>query len=82
MLRFLKTLRTILLVSGGISLLLGLLAGGAALLSAIERFQQGRGMFFADAEAFGLLALIFCVLGACSLIVAERITRQIHRLKT
>ncbi len=82
MLRFLKILRICLLVGGGISLLLGLLAGGAALLSAIERFQQGRGLFFADAGAFGLLALIFCILGACSLIVAKRIARQIHKLET
>jgi hypothetical protein len=81
MLRFLKILRICLLVSGGISLLLGLLSGGASLLSAIERFQQGRGLF-ADAEAFGLLALICCTLGAFSLIVGKRIARQIHKLET
>ncbi len=82
MLRFLKILRIGLMVSGGISLLLGLLAGGASLLSAIERFQQGRGLLFADAEAFGLLALICCTLGAFSLIVGKRIARRIHELET
>ncbi len=81
MLRFLKILHTVLLIGGGISLLLGLLAGGAALLSAVQRFQQGRGLYFADAEAFGLLALIFCILGATSLIIAKRMTKQIHKLE-
>ncbi len=79
---FLKILRICLLVGGGILLLLGLLAGGASLLSAIERFQQGRGLLFADAEAFGLLALICCTLGAFSLIVGKRIARYIHKLGT
>lgn len=82
MLRFLKILRTCLLVSGGISLLLGLLAGAAALLTEIERLQRGHGLLFADAEAFGLLALICCTLGAFSLIVGKRIARQIHKLET
>ncbi len=82
MLRFLKTLRTLLIISGGMSLLLGLLAGGAALLSTIERFQHGHGLLYVDVEVFGLLALIFCVLGACSLIVAKRIARQIHRIES
>ncbi len=79
MLRFLKILRTSLLVSGGISLLLGFLAGAAALLSKVQRSQPGHGLFFADDEVFGLIALICCVLGVFSLIVAKRIARHLQK---
>ena len=79
MLRFLNIIRTMLLIGGSISLLLGLLSGGAALLSSIDRVQQGHGLLFADVEIFGLLALICCVLGAFSLIVAKRLAKRTHQ---
>jgi len=79
MYRFLNFIRTMLLIGGGISLLLGLLSGGAALLSSIDRVQHGRSLLFADVEFFGLLALICCVLGAFSLIVAKRLAKKMHQ---
>jgi hypothetical protein len=80
MLRFLNIIRTMLLTGGSISLLLGLLSGGAALLSSIDRVRHGHGLLFADdVEIFGLLALICCVLGAFSLIVAKRLTKRMHQ---
>ncbi len=81
MLPFLKTLRMVLVIGGSASLLLGFLSGAAALLSWVERFRRGPGLLFADAEVFGLLALICCVLGAFSLIVAKRIARRINKIE-
>ncbi len=79
MLRFLNIIRTMLIIGGSISLMLGLLSGGAALLSSIDRVRHGHGLLFADVEIFGLLALICCVLGAFSLIVAKRLTKRVHQ---
>ncbi len=81
MVRFLKIIHTLLLIGGGISFILGLLSGGAALMSSLDRVKHGRGLLVADVEFFGLLALICCVLGAFSLIVAKRIARRLHKGK-
>ncbi len=71
-----------LLAGGGIMLLLALLSGGAALLSILDRVKHGHGLLYADVEFFGLLALICCVLGAFSLIVARRIASRMDKDKS
>ncbi len=76
---YLKAISLALSIGGGILLLLGLLAGGASLMTSLERLQHGTGPLFADGEFFGLLALICCVLGAISLIVAKRLRRIMQR---
>lgn len=45
----------ILALSGGTLLVIAFLAGGAAILSLIERLQQGFGLLFADVELFGFV---------------------------
>jgi uncharacterized membrane-anchored protein len=75
---FLKLLNAALLIGGSISLLLGLIAGGAALLSSVDRVHRGWGLLSADVEVFGLIALICCVLGGFSLIIARRIGRRLR----
>jgi len=74
-------LRAGLLLGGGAMLLIGFLFGGAALYWTVERVWHGRSAIVADFEVFGVLALICCVLGAFSLIVARRIARQLEQDK-
>jgi len=76
---FLKILRVGLLAGGGAMLLIGLLSGGAALLSSVDRLRFGGAPLAGDVGIFGLLALVCCVLGAFSLIVARRIARQMEQ---
>jgi len=77
----LKIISMVLFICGACMLLLALLSGGAALMASVERFQHGRSHLFDDVEFFGLLALICCVLGAFSLIIAKRIARRLHQNK-
>jgi hypothetical protein len=68
-----------LLICGALMLLLGMISGGASLLALVERHRHGSGLMFADVEFFGLLALVCCVLGVFSLLVAKRIGRFLQK---
>lgn len=59
---------------GGLLLLTALVFGGASILSLLERVQYGPGLLFADAEFFGLIALIAVVLGAAVLCTARKLS--------
>jgi hypothetical protein len=76
---FVRVIRTILFIAGGILLLLGMLSGGAALLASFNRIQQGLGTGPQESERFGLMALVCGSLGACSLIIAKRLGRKMDR---
>jgi len=68
-----------LLICGALMLLLGMISGGASLVALLERRSHGPGIMFADVEFFGLLALVCCVLGIFSLLVAKRIGRHLQK---
>jgi hypothetical protein len=61
-------------IVGGLLLLITLVFGGASILSFLERVQHGRGLFFADVEFLGLMALITAILGAGILFVAKKLS--------
>ena len=67
-----RTISIGLRIVGGLLLLIGLVSGGASILSFLERVQHGPGLFFADVEFFGLIALIAAVLGAATLFAARK----------
>ena len=61
-------------VVGSLLLLFALVFGGASILALIARVQHGRGLFFADVEFLGLLAVVAAVLGAATLFIAKRLS--------
>ena len=61
-------------IVGGLLLLIALVFGGASVLALIARVQHGRGLFFADVEFFGFIALIAAILGATTLFVAKKLS--------
>ncbi len=61
-------------IMGGLLLLIALVFGGASLLAFIERVQHGRGLFFADVEFLGLVAVIAVIFGAALFFVAKRLS--------
>jgi hypothetical protein len=63
-----------LCIVGGLLLLIALVAGGASILSLLERAQHGPGLLFADVEFFGMIALIAALLGAAMLFVARKLS--------
>lgn len=77
--QMLKIIFKWLVISGALMLLLALLSGGAALVASFERIRLGQGHVSANAGFFGLLALICCILGAFSLLIARRIANHLHQ---
>jgi hypothetical protein len=61
-------------IVGGLLLLVALVAGGASILSLLERLQHGPGLLFADVELFGFIALIAVILGAATLFAARKLS--------
>jgi hypothetical protein len=61
-------------IAGGLLLLIAVVAGGASILSLLERIQHGPGLMFADVEFFGLIALIAVILGAATLFAARKLS--------
>ena len=59
-------------IVGGLLLLVGLVSGGASVLSLLERLQHGPGLLFADVEFFGFIALAAVILGAAVLFAAKK----------
>jgi len=68
-----------LFLSGALMLLLALLSGGGALMASYDRIQHREGHISASAGSFLLLALLFSVLGAFSLMTARRIARYLSQ---
>ena len=62
----------ILAFVGGILLVIALLSGGASILSLIERRQHGPGLFFADVESFGFIALVCALTGGLAIFGARK----------
>jgi hypothetical protein len=61
-------------IVGGFLLLIALVAGGASILSLIERAQHGRGLLFADVELFGFIAAIAVILGGGILFASKKLS--------
>ncbi len=61
-------------VVGSLLLLIALVFGGASILALIARVQHGRGLFFADVEFLGLVAVIAVIFGAAMLFIARRLS--------
>ena len=61
-------------ILGGLLLLIALVSGGASILALIARVQHGRGLFFADVEFLGLIALAAAILGAAMLFAAKKLS--------
>ncbi len=61
-------------VVGSLLLLIALVFGGASILALIARVQHGRGLFFADVEFLGLVAVIAVIFGAATLFIAKRLS--------
>ena len=61
-------------IAGGLLLLIALVAGGASILSLLERIQHGAGLLFADVEFFGFIALIAGILGVATLFAAKKLS--------
>jgi len=59
-------------IVGGLMLLVALVSGGASILPLLERAEHGPGLFFADVEFFGFMALMAAKLGAAILFVAKK----------
>ena len=66
-------------IVGGLLLLIALVSGGASILSLLERSQHGTGLFLADVEFFGFIALIAVMLGAAVLFVASKLSASAKR---
>ncbi len=69
-----RTISVGLWILGGLLLLIGLVSGGASILSLLERVQHGRDLLFADVEFFGVIALIAVLLGAGILFLAKKLS--------
>lgn len=61
---------------GGVLLLIALLSLTASILSFIERLKYGPGLFFADVEFFGLIALVSGIAGVVTVLVAKRLSKR------
>jgi hypothetical protein len=61
-------------IVGGLLLLIALVSGGTSIRSLLERAQHGPGLFFADVEFFGFIALIAVILGAATLFIAKKLS--------
>ncbi len=59
-------------IVGGLLLLIALVSGGVSILSWVERSQHGPGLFLADVEFFGFIALIAVMLAAAVLFAARK----------
>jgi hypothetical protein len=68
-----KTISIGFRIVGGLLLLIALVSGGASMISLIERMQHGPGLFFADVELFGFIALLAVILGAAMLFIAKKL---------
>ncbi len=73
--RLLSAFSVILNIVGGALILIALLSGGVSVIALIERLQHGRGIMFADAEFFGLAALICGLPGVLLVIGARKLSR-------
>src|SRR4030042_7164343 len=72
---FMKRMISIgLWIVGGLLVLIALVAGGASILSLLERVQHGPGLLFADVEFFGFIALIAGILGVATLFAAKKLS--------
>jgi hypothetical protein len=69
-----RTISIGLWIWGGLLLLIALVSGGVSILALIERVQHGRGLFFADVEFFGMIALIAAILGAAVVFAARKLS--------
>ncbi len=74
-----RTISVGLWIVGGLLLLIALVSGGVSVLSWVERSQHGPGLFFADVEFFGFIALIAVILGAAVLFVASKLSASAKR---
>jgi predicted lysophospholipase L1 biosynthesis ABC-type transport system permease subunit len=69
----------ILAFGGGILLFIALLAGGASILSYMERLRHGPGLLFADVEILGFIALACAITGGAAVFGAWRLLRRKQR---
>jgi hypothetical protein len=69
-----RTISIGLWIVGGLLVLIALVAGGASILSLLERVQHGAGLLFADVEFFGFIALIAAILGVATLFAAKKLS--------
>jgi len=61
-------------IAGGILLLVAFASGGESILALLERAQHGSGLFFADVEFLGIIALIAAILAAALLFAAKKLS--------
>jgi len=64
-----------LLFLGIFLILVALISGYFFLMSFIERQRHGSGPLFADVEIFGLLTIIFTIMGTAIIFISRKILR-------
>jgi len=64
-----------LLFLGIILILIALISAYFFLISFIERQSYGSGLLFADVEIFGLVTIIFTIMGAAIIFISRKILR-------
>jgi hypothetical protein len=62
--------------SGAILLVVAFLSGGASILSFVERRQHGPGLFFADVQFFGFIALFCALTGGLAVFGAKKRSKR------
>lgn len=71
-----KTLVSILTLLGAVSLLVSLMSAYYAVISFLERSNNGAGLMWADVEIFSAITIFFIIVGSAALWISYRIKKR------
>jgi hypothetical protein len=71
-----KTLVSILTLLGAVSLLVSLMSAYYAVISFLDRSNNGSGLIWADVEIFSAITIFFIIIGSAALWTSYRIKRN------